>query len=289
MTVAALWGLAFAFQIEGMNHLGPYSFMAPRFSLAVLGMLPLLWLWPAEAVPRDNGWWLWAGGFGAGLLMFCASAFQQHGLQYTTAGNAGFITALYVVIVPLLARFAGFKPGLPVFIGAMIATFGLYLLSFDGGFRMTPGDGLILMNALCWALHLLWLGWVAPRTDVIRMSTIQFATCAVLSWIFALAVEAPTLDAIAMSWRSLLYVGLVATSICFTLQALAQQHVSPSHTALILCLESVFAALGGWWLLNESMTPRAITGCVVMFCGILLAQLANAHNPKETETTAAEV
>ncbi len=281
LSVAALWGLAFAFQIEGMNHLGPYGFMAPRFTLATLGMLPLLLWWREDTAISRDARWLWFGGVGAGVLMFVASAFQQHGLQSTSAGNAGFITALYVVIVPLLARFAGFRPGWAVYAGAALATAGLYLLSFDGEVQLTQGDSLVLGSALFWALHMLWLGWVAPRTDVVRMSMLQFGVCALLSWFGALTGEPLTVEAIALSWRAIIYTGLIATSVCFTLQAAAQQHVAPSHVALILCLESVFAALGGWWLLGEHMVGRQLAGCGVMLMGILLAQQGNGVNPQE--------
>jgi len=222
--------------------------------------------------PADRQTVAWGGAL-AGLVLFMGASLQQVGLVHTTAGNAGFITGLYVVIVPLLGLFWRQRPDLGTWIGALLAAAGLYLLSVTAAFEIAFGDLLVLVGAFFWAAHVLIIGWLSPRIESIQLACIQFAVCSLLSLITAAALETMTLQGLMGAALPILYGGLLSVGVAYTLQVVAQRDARPAHAAIILSLESVFAALGGWLLLGELLSARALAGCSLMMAGMLLSQL----------------
>ncbi len=293
LLTAIIWGFAFVAQRVGMDHVGPFTFNGVRFALGSASLLPLIWLTsrrrdPAPRhLPQVGGRDLLRGGLLAGLALFGGASLQQVGLVYTTAGNAGFITGLYVVIVPLLGLIWRQRPALGTWLGAVLATIGLFLLSVTADFRIAFGDLLVLIGAFIWAGHVLLIGWLSPRMEPLKLSAIQFAVCAVLSLLTALAIETISLAGILAAALPILYGGLFSVGIAYTLQVVAQRDAHPAHTAIILSLEGVFAALGGWWLLGEVLSARGLLGCALMLSGMLLSELWNYLRPPPVSRSAA--
>jgi len=271
LIIAVIWGLAFAFQRLGADFLGPFSFNAARYSMAAGCLALLLGLRRSRKI-LAHGYPL-AGGL-LGLVLMAGTSLQQAGLAHTTAGKAGFITGLYVVLVPLLGLFFGQRPGWLTAAGALVAMMGLYFLSVNQQLQIGAGDLLVLASAFCWAAHVLLTGYYARRFAPLPLAFWQFVTTATLSVAAALMFEAPQPAHFLAAGMALLYTGIVATAVAFTLQIKAQQHSPPSHAALIMSLETVFAAFGGWWLLSETLTGRDMFGAMLMFTGMLLSQLA---------------
>jgi drug/metabolite transporter (DMT)-like permease len=278
LITAAIWGAAFVAQRMGMDHMGPYMFNASRFALGALSLVPLIWLRSKKGV-KEN--FLQAGDFKsvfmagllAGVLLFAASTLQQVGLIYTTAGKAGFITGLYVVLVPLLGLIWKQNPGLGGWVGAFLSAIGLYFLSITSELTIAYGDFLVLLCAIGFALHVLAIGWLAPRIDCIKLSAAQFAVTSILSFVVAVFLEEISWQAIQDAIIPILYAGIGSSGIAYTLQVVAQKEAPPAHASIILSLESVFAALAGWIILSETMDNRSILGCFLMFSGMLAAQL----------------
>lgn len=279
LLTAVIWGSAFVAQRVGMDHVGPFTFNGVRFTLGALVLLPLVIRRRPLAPPdpgreqaASKGFLLW-GGVLAGVVLFTAAALQQVGLVYTTAGKAGFITGLYVIIVPLLGLIWGFRPGWGGWAGACMAVVGLYLLSVTEGFALAPGDFLELVGAFFWAVHVLILGWLSPKVRRVRLACIQFSVCAFLSLVTAGFLEPVTAEGLRLAAIPILYGGLLSVGVAYTLQVVAQRHAPPVHAAVILSLEAVFAAVAGWILLGEVLDLRAIVGCGLMLAGMLTAQL----------------
>jgi drug/metabolite transporter (DMT)-like permease len=271
LLTAAIWGFAFVAQRAGMQHIGPFLFNGIRFVLGTLSLLPLLLLRARNGSGRAHAAILPYGLF-AGVLLFLASSFQQVGIVTTTAGKAGFITGLYVVIVPLSGLLWGQRAGANRWVGVVLAASGLYLLSVTGRLTMERGDGLVLVSAALWAAQIQVVGWVSPRTDPIGLAVIQFATCAVLSLLVAFVAEPLDLGAVRAATIPLLYGGVGSVGIAFTLQIVAQRKAHPAHAAVIMSLEAVFAALGGWLILGETQSPRGLAGCGLMLAGMIVSQ-----------------
>lgn len=274
LLVAVIWGFGFVAQRLGMDELGPFGFNGSRFLLGALSLLPLLLVFKAKPGQGDIGKLL-KGGVLAGLLLFIGASLQQVGLQYTTAGNAGFITGLYIILVPVIALCWGQKTGLNTWSGALLAVSGLYLLSVNEDFSINYGDMLELIGALFWAGHVLLIGKLSPQMDSLRLSLVQFVVCALLCLGVALVWEPGTLTSanLAGAWQPIVYAGVFSVGIAYTLQVVAQKDAPASHAAIILSLEAAFAALGGWWLLDEQLDGRALIGCGLMLAGMLLSQL----------------
>nr|WP_067285932.1 DMT family transporter [Marinobacterium profundum] len=274
LLVAAIWGLAFVAQRLGMDHLGPFGFNAARFLLGALSLLPLTLIFRARAGQGELRPLL-RGGLAAGTLLFCGASLQQAGLLYTTAGNAGFITGLYIVLVPIAARLMGQPVSRAVWAGASLALVGLYFLSINAAMVINRGDLLELIGAAFWAGHVLIIGRLAPHLDGLRLSIIQFLICAFLCLGVALIYEQDsfTFANLKAAWQPIAYAGLLSVGVAYTLQVYAQKHAPAAHAAIIMSLEAVFAAFGGWLLLNEELTGRALAGCTLMLAGMLLAQL----------------
>ena len=277
LLAAAIWGFAFVAQREGMETMGPFLFNAARFFIGSAVLFPLVWyLSKKNKTPTNKETStkkLLIAGTIAGLFLFLASSFQQVGIQYTTAGKAGFITGLYIFFVPLIGIFFGQRTGSGTWLGAFIAVIGLYLLSINDDFSIARGDLLQLICAVFFAAHILVVGYVAKRMDPLKLSLIQYFVSGVLSFFIAIAIEVITWQMIVDTAIPLLYAGVMSIGVGYTLQVVAQQHAKSSHAAIILGLEGAFAVLGGWLILDENLSTRGLIGCGLMLSGMFLSQL----------------
>lgn len=276
LLTAMIWGSVFVAQRLGMDAVGPFLYSGLRFTLAALILLPVLHLLQGRAssapLPGLNRHLL-LGGMLMGLALALGINLQQVGLLFTSVTNSGFITGLYVIIVPLLGLFIGHKTGLGIWLGASLAVVGMFLLSVGDGFQVASGDWLQLAGAFVWSVHVLLVGFFAGRHDPLRLALVQFITCAVISLILALIFEEIRLAAILAAGPAILYGGIFGVAIGFTLQVVAQKDAIASHAAIIFSLEAVFAAFAGAWFLGEALELRGYFGCALMLGGMLLAQL----------------
>uniref|UniRef100_A0A7C2B077 DMT family transporter n=1 Tax=Pseudomonas graminis TaxID=158627 RepID=A0A7C2B077_9PSED len=275
LLTALIWGTGFVAQTAGMDHIGPYLFSGLRFALGSLCLMPLILRNAKTArVPEPL---LNRGMLRAGIIMGLALALginlQQVGLLFTSVTNSGFITGLYVIVVPLLGLLLGHKTGLGTWLGCLLAVVGMCLLSIGDNFHVASGDWLQLIGAFVWGGHVVLVSLFASRHDPIRLAFLQFATCSVVSLLLAVLFEPIALDAIIAAGPALLYGGIVAVGVGYTLQVVAQKHAIASHAAIILSLEAVFAAIAGAWILGEALQLRGYIGCGLMLAGMLLAQL----------------
>ncbi|RYY04205.1 MAG: DMT family transporter [Gammaproteobacteria bacterium] len=276
---AAIWGFGFVAQRLGMNFLEPFAFNSARFLLGSLSLVPLLWFISrkpkeSELVTGDaakNP--LTKAGIITGLILFIAATLQQYGLFYTSAAKAGFITGLYLIFVPIIGILLRHKTGLTTWLGALLAVLGLYLLSINDNFTMSLGDTLIFIGALFWAFHILVIDHFSGRVDPIQLSAVQFLVCGILSLAVSLTIETPTIKAALDCWQPILFAGVVSVGFAYTLQVIAQKNAHPSTAAIIMSSEAVFAAIGGVWLLDETLSTRAWIGCGLMLTGMLLSQV----------------
>jgi drug/metabolite transporter (DMT)-like permease len=277
LIAAVIWGFAFVAQREGMETMGPFLFNGVRFLIGVVALSPVVWYLSKKPQPDHKAEVstkkLLIAGTMAGLLLFIAISFQQYGLQFTTAGKAGFITGLYIFFVPLIGLFFGQKTGSGTWLGATIALIGLYLLSIKEDFSIAEGDLPQLICAVFFASHVLYIGYFAKRMDPLKLSLVQYVVTGILSLLIAIVVELITWDMIMETAIPLLYAGVMSTGIAYTLQVVAQQHAHSSHAAIILSLEGAFAVLGGWLLLDEYLSTRGLVGCGLMLTGMFLSQL----------------
>lgn len=274
--VAAIWGSTFVAQQMGMDSVGPFTYTAARMALG-LSLIAPLWWWrggPFGAVPRVDSTGLWRDGALLGVVLFAAINLQQVGLLGTTVANAGFITGLYVVLVPILMRLLGQPVGLPVWLAVGLAAAGLYFLSVKPDATIAPGDWLQLGGAGLWAVHVLLVGHWARRHDAIRLSIVQYAVAGGLSWAVALwRGETITPEALYSAVGAIAWGGFLSIGIAYTLQVVAQRTAKASHAAVIYSSEGVFAAIGGWWILGEVIGWRGWGGAALILAGMLLAQL----------------
>jgi len=284
LLTAAIWGFAFVAQRIGMASVGPFTFNAIRFLLGGLSLIPLAVYLKIGRGNRSFRQVLTAGII-SGLVLFFGASLQQVGIVETTAGNAGFITGLYVVIVPVLGLFLRQQTGWATWLGAALAAFGLYLLSVTTQFTMGRGDAFVLIGAFFWAIHVLVIGYFSRRVDPLWLSIIQFLTCAILSGVTAFTTESIHPALIWTARWPILYGGLLSVGVAYTLQVISQQKAHPAHAAILLSLESVFAALGGWLIMGEQLSARGLLGCGLMLAGMLISQLA-AFRPSAARTPA---
>ena len=275
LLTAVIWGMAFVAQRKGMESIGPFAYNGIRFALGTLSLVPLLFFQTKNPKPSENRparRELLQGGLVCGLFLFAASSFQQVGMVYTTAGNGGFITSLYVILVPLLGLFWHHKVNRQTWLGAVVSLVGLYLLSAKGGFSFALGDGLVFVSAFFFAGHVLLIGKYAPKTEVVILSIIQFSLASLLSLLLSLFVETTTLENVRLAAIPILYGGIMSVGVAYTLQVLGQKKSRPSHAAIILSLESLFAALGGIVILHELLTFGIALGGLLMLTGVILSQ-----------------
>ena len=286
MLTALIWGSAFVAQRVGMDHLGPFTFNSIRCLMGSIVLIPLIVYRKKRRemsdIPmvKEDKKSLIIGGILCGIAMAVASSLQQFGLVYTTAGKAGFITALYILIVPILGLFIGKKVGKKVWIGVAFAVVGMYLLCIKEGFSISYGDTLVILCAVVFSIHILLIDHFSPRVDGVKLSCIQFAICAVICAVPMFAFETPTMANIFAATVPLLYAGVLSCGVAYTLQIIAQKNTDPTVASLILSLESVFAVLTSWIVIHEALTLREIFGCVLMFVAIILAQLPEKNKTK---------
>ncbi len=272
LTTALIWGSAFVAQRIGMDSIGPYLYSGLRFALGTLVLLPVVYVLSRNnKQPFNRG--LFIGGGLMGVVLALGINLQQVGLLFTSVTNAGFITGLYVIIVPLVGLFLGHKTGIGTWLGCILAVVGMFLLSVGDGFHVASGDWLQLAGAFVWGTHVLLVGYFAGRFDPIRLAAIQFAVCAAISLALAVALEDIQVAGIVIAGPSIIYGGLISVGIAYTLQVIAQKHAIASHAAIIFSLEAVFAAVAGAVFLDESLHLRGYIGCALMFAGMLVAQL----------------
>ncbi len=290
LLAAIVWGVAFVAQSVGMDYVEPFTFNFARYYIGSAVLLPYILMRflgkkrQKEALSEKEGKsgsavkHIW-GGIGCGLLLFIASTFQQFGIKYSEiVGKAGFITALYIILVPVMGLFIGKKTRAFIWICVALSVIGLYLLCMTNGFALEKGDILLLLCALFFTFHIMFIDYVSPHTDGVIISCIQFATAGVLCTVAALIWEEPKMADILRAYIPILYAGACSCGIGYTFQILGQKYVEPAKASLILCLESVISVLAGWILLpNQALSIREITGCLIMFTAIILAQFVQKN------------
>ncbi len=274
---AVIWGFAFVAQRVGMDYVGPFFFNGVRFLLGALVLVPILLVNrrkrsnpPRKPATRPE---VIIGCGLLGLILFASISLQQIALIHTTAGKAGLITGLYVVFVPILGLTRGQRVPRTVWIGCLAAAGGLYLMSVTRGIALAPGDGLCLLSAVGWAFQVQVVGWLAGKLDPLVIAVSEYSICAVLSLIVAGFAEHVTLSGVMHVGWAIGYAGILSVGVAYTLQVIGQQHVAPAPAGIIMSLEAVFAAFGGWVILGETMSARGLVGAALMLTGMLLSQI----------------
>lgn len=273
LIAAAIWGFAFVAQRVGMASVGPFTFNAVRFALGALSLIPLIAATRKRQEHRAPLRRVLVGGGVLGVVLFVAASAQQLGIVTTTAGKAGFITGLYVILVPLLALVWGERASALTWVGAVLAVVGLYFLSVTEDVVLAVGDAWVLLSAFLFAVQIQLLAHLTQRIDPLPLAAVQFAVCSLLSWGAALISEDITWAGMRRGLLPLLYGGLMSVGIAYTFQAVAQRHARPTPAAIIMSLESAFAAFGGWLMLGEQLGARGGTGAALMMAGMVVAQV----------------
>ena len=275
-----IWGFSFIAQSVGMDHIGPFTFQAVRCLLAVLFLIPCAFVLDIgkcsfrESVAKWKNPALWRVGLICGCALFVASSLQQIGIVYTDAGKAGFITAMYIVLVPVFGLFLGRKGSAQLWVSMVVAVLGLYLLCMKNGFgSIESSDWLLLSCAVLFSFQIIAVDHFSPQVDGVRLSLAEFLVVSVESTAAALLFETPSAAQFAENALPILYCGIMSSGVAYTLQILGQRDLNPAIASLIMCLESVFSALGGWMLLHQNLSIRESTGCVLLFAAVVLAQL----------------
>ena len=268
LLTATIWGVAFVAQSVGMDYIGPFTFNVVRNVIGGLVLIPCIAVFHRTGAKEEDAGKtpgsrknLLLGGICCGVMLFVAGNLQQIGIQYTTVGKAGFITAMYIVLVPILSIFLGKKAGIKIWAAVALAVAGLYILCMtDGSFSLQKGDLFVLLSAFAFSAHILVIDHFAPLADGVKMSCIQFFVCALLS-------------AVLQAWIPVLYAGVFSCGVAYTLQIVGQRGMNPTVASLILSLESVISLIAGWVILGQALSVRELSGCVLMFAAIILAQL----------------
>lgn len=292
---ALIWGTAFVAQSMGMDYLGPCAFNAARSFVGSIALLPVIftgdWLRKKRGDEQELTAYAWgnpallAGGLLCGVLLAAASLLQQAGLQDTTAGKAGFLTSLYIVIVPVLGIFLGRRGGKKLWVAVGLALVGAYFLSVSGGesqWAVGMGDGLVLLSAVFFSFHIMVIDRFSPKVDCIKLSCLQFLVAGLISTLLAAVLEGGSFrwEALLASWGPLLYTGVMSSGVAYTLQIVGQKGLNPAAASLIMSLESVFAAISGWLVLSQPLSARELLGCGLVFAGVVLAQLPERRGEK---------
>ena len=295
LLTAAIWGVAFVAQSVGMDYVGPFTFNAVRSLLGGIVLIPCIVLLKrinagskdtagvAECESGDPAGQrkvLLTGGVACGVLLCIASNLQQFGIMYTSVGKSGFITAMYIVLVPVLGIFLKKKAGIKIWCSVAIAVGGLYLLCMtDSGFSIQKGDLLLLLGAVIFSFHILTIDYFSPKVDGVKMSCIQFFTCGILSMVCMFLFEQPQIGAILQAWMPIVYAGVLSCGVAYTLQIVGQKGMNPTVASLILSMESVISVIAGWLILHQKLSGRELRGCVLMFAAIILVQLPERKRP----------
>lgn len=290
LLTATIWGFGFVAQSEGMNYVEPFTFTTARNILAFLVLVPYIMLTERKNKKNDTSVInsdihksrkqkaLIIGGICCGICLFAASTLQQFGVKYTTVGKAGFITAMYMVLVPIFGIFLHKKAGARVWIAVALAAWGMYFLCITKGeFSLQPGDCLVFACAVCFTFHILTIDYFSPKMDGVRLSCIQFFVCAVLSAVCMFLFEKPDMEKILEAWISILYAGVLSSGVAYTLQIVGQKGMNPTVASLILSLESVVSVLAGWLVLDQGLSERELFGCALAFVAIILVQLPDKN------------
>ena len=278
LLATVIWGSTFVAQSVGVEHIGPYTFLNIRCILAVFTLLPMIALQNRSnflTILKNKK--LWRAGIPCGIALFAATALQQIGLLYTTAGKGGFITAMYIVLVPIFGLVVRRKPPKTALLSVVIAAIGLYCISGAGMSSINIGDVLMLLCAGAFAVQILLIDRFSQEVDSVALNMAQSLICALLAGVFMLIFEAPKMENILVSWFPLVYAGVLSMGVAYTLQIVGQKKLEPTTASLHMSFESVFAALSGWLLLNETLSWTEFLGCALVLCAILLSQLPNKN------------
>ena len=274
---AIIWGIAFVAQSVGMDYVGPFTFNCVRTLIGGIVLIPCIAFLNRGKVKKKTNFTekkrLLLGGICCGIALATGSTLQQFGIMYTTVGKAGFITAFYIIIVPILGLFLGKKCGLSVWISVVIALAGLYFLCITDGFSIGKGDIYVFLGAIAFSIHILVIDYFTQFNDGVKMSCIQFFVCGAVSGAAMLLFEEPSVSALLSAWQPVLYAGVLSSGAGYTLQIIGQKGMNPTVASLILSLESVVSVLAGLLLLGETLSGREVLGCVLMSAAIVLAQL----------------
>lgn len=294
LLTALIWGVAFVSQSVGMDYMGPFTFNGARFLMGSVVLLPVIVFrrkraaWKeaervessavAESRPASEsgaaaGKTAVIGGICCGLALCPAALFQQFGIMYTTVGKAGFITTLYIIIVPVIGIFMKKKPGARIWAGAVLAAFGFYLLCMKEGFTLSRGDALVFIGAILFSIHILVIDYFSPKADGVEISCIQFLTAGVIGSILAFVFEKPELSGMIEGIIPLAYAGILSSGVAYTLQVIGQRDTDPAVASLLLSMESVFSLLAGWVILGQALSIRELAGCGLVFGAVILVQL----------------
>lgn len=285
LIAAAIWGFAFVAQRVGMKYIGPFTFTGIRFALGAISLIPLMIFYnnkdekvKIKNIKGNNN--LLAGVI-IGIILFLAASFQQVGLIGTSAGKAAFITGLYIVFVPILGLFLRHHIKANTWIGAVIAVVGLYFLCVTNRFSISYSDMLELASAFLFAIHILLIDYFSQKINVLKLAFSQFITCSILSMITAVFIEHITVSGILQALIPILYGGICSVGIAYTLQILGQKNAEPTHAAIICSMETVFATIGGIFILNEQLGVKGSIGCLLMLTGMILSQLKSSRQEDE--------
>lgn len=295
LLTAAIWGVAFVAQSVGMDYVGPFTFNTVRSLIGGIVLIPCIVLLKrinagskdtagaaehASGDPAGQRKVLLTGGVACGVLLCIASNLQQFGIMYTSVGKSGFITAMYIVLVPVVGIFLKKKAGVKIWCSVVIAVCGLYLLCMtDNGFSIQKGDLLLLLGAVAFSFHILTIDYFSPKVDGVKMSCIQFFTCGILSMVCMFLFEQPQIGAILQAWMPIVYAGVMSCGVAYTLQIVGQKGMNPTVASLILSTESVISVIAGWLILHQKLSGRELLGCVLMFAAIILVQLPERKRP----------
>lgn len=290
LLTALIWGVAFVAQSVGMDYVGPFTFTASRSLIGAVVLLPVIWFRTRKEtgagteqkrpeVDKHKKKTLLVGGIVCGVFLCIATNLQQIGLQYSTVGKSGFVTAMYIVLVPILGIFLHKGIDIRKVISVILAVCGLYLLCMtDGNFSIGKGDIFTILCALAFSLQILSVDHFAPKVDCVKLASLQFLVCGICSCVPMLLFEHPHFAQLAAAWMPILYAGILSNGVAYTLQIVAQKGLNPTVASLIMSLESVISVLAGWIILHQTLTKRELIGCVFMFAAIIIVQLKSGED-----------
>ncbi len=274
LITAFIWGTAFVAQSMGMDHIQPFTFNCIRNYVGAAALLPVIFIMGKlrPSKEKEDNKTLIIGGISCGIILAIASTLQQIGIVYTTAGKAGFITALYIIFVPVFSLFIKKKPKPTIWISVALAIVGMYLLCVKDSLTLNKGDLYIFLCAIAFTFHIMVIDHFSPKVDGVKMSCIQFITCGTICLMLSLIFDEPSIEGIKLAAIPILYTGIMSSGVAYTLQIVAQKFTNPTLATLIMSLESVFAALAGWIILDQGMSLTEISGSILVFIGVLIAQ-----------------
>lgn len=285
LLTATIWGCAFVAQSVGMDYIGPFTFTAIRSLIGSVFLVPCIWILgkfkntekqveKTSVETQKDRKELFVGGILCGIVICVASNLQQFGIMYASVGKSGFLTALYIILVPVLGIFIGRKPGKKICLAVCLAVIGLYLLCMKSGMlKIEFGDILLLLGAFTFSIHIMVVDHFTQKTDGVKLSCIQFLVCGILSAVAMFLFEKLSWTDIFTAWAPILYAGILSCGVAYTLQIVGQKGMNPTIASLIMSLESVVSAIAGWIILGQVLSAGEIAGCIIMFAAIILAQL----------------